>query len=128
MTKEQRPAERPFFSCTFSRRMDVEVLNVEDGRTSDAKTCYHFKCCWFAVMVVRTISSLLQTGHGGRSFTSSSAPPPIPQSICFGGCHPLIKSLSFHFYFTSCSIIYSSIYPQLWPACMVARSGWTISF
>lgn len=45
---------------------------------------------------------------------SFSSTPPIPQSICFGGVHPLIKSLSFRFCFSSFCIIYLLIYPQLW--------------
>lgn len=45
----------------------------------------------------------------------ASLPPlPSPRSICFGGGHPLIKSLSFHFYFPSFCIIYLPIYSQLW--------------
>lgn len=54
---------------------------------------------------------------------SSSSTFPIPQSICFGGGHPLIKSLSFHFYFPSFCIIYLPIHPQLWRAYMVAGLG-----
>lgn len=49
---------------------------------------------------------------------SSSSTPPIPQSICFGGGHPLIKSLSFHFYFPSFCIIYLPI-----SSVMVSRYG-----
>lgn len=119
---EQRPAERPFF-CTFSRRLDVDVLIVEDGRTRDAKTCYHFKCRWFPVTFVRTISSLLQTGV--VLLPRLLPPPPVHlfwwrPSINKESVLSFLFHLLLYYLFTHLSTVMASMY--------VARSGWTISF